>query len=132
MLQKKRSRKAGAVVELAVSLPLLLLLVMGSVEACTMIFLDHSLTVTAYEGIRVAVRYDSTNEMTLSRCEEIIEARRINGAVVEIVPDDCDYRFCALRREFLDRPLVLRRPHAVGANHHGERVVSFTNINVAR
>jgi len=88
MLQKKRSRKAGAVVELAVSLPLLFLLVMGSIETCTMIFLDHSLTVTAYEGIRVAVRYDSTTEMTRDRCEEIIAARRVNGAVVEIVPED--------------------------------------------
>jgi len=49
------SRRAVAASELAVCLPILVLLVLAMIESCTMIFLKQSLTVSAYEGIRKAI-----------------------------------------------------------------------------
>ena len=79
-------RRGAAVVELAVCLPAIVLLILGSIEACTMIFLEHGLTITSYEGARVAVNYDGTNADVLTRCNEIIGQRHIHGAQVSINP----------------------------------------------
>ena len=79
-------RRGAAATELALCLPLLVMLVLASIEACTMIFLDHSLTITSYEGVRVAINYDATNADVIDRCEEIIEQREVNDATISIDP----------------------------------------------
>jgi Flp pilus assembly protein TadG len=81
-------RRGAAAVELAICLPLIVLLVMASIEACTMIFLDHSLTIASYEGVRAGINYDGTNADVLARCNEIINQRSIKGAQVSINPGD--------------------------------------------
>ena len=55
------TRRAAAAAELAICLPLIVMLVMASIEACTMIFLDHGLTIASYEGVRVAINFDGTS-----------------------------------------------------------------------
>jgi hypothetical protein len=62
------------------------MLVLASIEACTMIFLDHSLTITSYEGVRVAINYDATTAAVNARCNQIISQRSVNGASVSIAP----------------------------------------------
>jgi len=86
--QGKVERRGAAAVELAICLPLLVLLVMASIEACTMIFLDHSLTIASYEGVRAGINYDGTNADVLSRANAIINSRDIKGATVELNPLD--------------------------------------------
>ena len=49
-----------------------------------MVYLRHSLTIASYEGIRVAINYDSTNPKVLSRCNTLIEARKVNDAEISI------------------------------------------------
>ena len=83
---RKKLRRAAAATELALCLPLIVFLMLASIEACTMIFLDHSLSITSYEGVRVAVNYDATNSGVLARCDQIITQREINGATVAIDP----------------------------------------------
>ncbi len=56
-----------------------------------MIFLDHSLEIASYEGVRVAVNFDSTNASVLSRCNEIINERHVVGATVGINPSDVSH-----------------------------------------
>ena len=46
--QKRQSRRAAAVVELAVCLPLLFTIFFGSIEACNVIFLKQAVTAAAY------------------------------------------------------------------------------------
>lgn len=79
-------RRAAAAAELAICLPLLVMLMLASIEACTMIFLDHSLSIAAYEGARVAIAYDATSTKVHDRCDEMIEARDIEGATVSLTP----------------------------------------------
>jgi hypothetical protein len=82
------ARRGAAVAELAICLPLLVLLVMASLEACSMIFLDHGLTITSYEGTRVAINFDGTNADVLARCNQILTQREIADATVSLNPAD--------------------------------------------
>ncbi len=68
-------RRGVAAVEFAVCLPVIVLLVFGSIEASSFIFLKQSLSVAAYEGIREAVRSGSTTDTALARAESILSAR---------------------------------------------------------
>lgn len=49
-----------------------------------MIFLNHSLTIAAYEGIRVAINYDGTNTDVMARCNEIITEREVNNSSISL------------------------------------------------
>jgi hypothetical protein len=53
-----------------------------------MIFLDHSLSIASYEGVRVGINYDGTNADVLAQCEEILDQRRVEDADIEINPAD--------------------------------------------
>jgi Flp pilus assembly protein TadG len=88
--RRETPRRGAAAVELAICLPLLVLLVMASIEACTMIFLDHSLTIASYEGVRAGINYDGTNADVLARANAIINSRDIQGAQVTIDPPDVE------------------------------------------
>jgi Flp pilus assembly protein TadG len=88
--RRETPRRGAAAVELAICLPLLVLLVMASIEACTMIFLDHSLTIASYEGVRAGINYDGTNADVLARANAIINSRDIQGAQVTINPPDVE------------------------------------------
>lgn len=85
---KRPTRKGAAVAELAVCLPAIVMLVMGAIECCNMIFLRQSLHVTAYEGIRIAIRDGSDSTAVWDRCQRVIAERDINGSQVVITPSE--------------------------------------------
>ncbi len=78
----KRNRRGVAAVEFAVCLPMLVLLVFGSIEASSFIFLKQSLNVAAYEGIREAIRNGSSNATGSNRSVNILRARNVNDFIV--------------------------------------------------
>jgi hypothetical protein len=53
------------------------LLVFGAIEASSFIFLKQSLNVAAYEGIREAIRIDSSNNNGADRAQNILSSRRV-------------------------------------------------------
>jgi len=74
-----RSKRRGvAAVEFAVCLPVLALLVFGSIEASSFIFLKQSLNVAAYEGIRESIRIGSSNANGVNRAQNILTAHAVN------------------------------------------------------
>lgn len=79
-----RRSRGLAVVELAVCLPVIVILILGAIEACTMIFLKQSLHIAAYEGARVAIDNRATNQRVEDRCQQILDERRIRGATIEL------------------------------------------------
>jgi Flp pilus assembly protein TadG len=81
-------RRGAAVAELAICLPLIVLLLLASIEACSMIFLEHGLTIASYEGVRAAIPYDATNADVLDRSNEIITQRTIADATVSTNPSN--------------------------------------------
>ncbi len=84
-----RSRRSGAAtVELAVCLPVILTLVLGTIEVCTMVFLKQSLTIAAYEGARVAISQNATNDRVLAACNQILTDRKVRNARIRLTPSD--------------------------------------------
>jgi len=81
-------RRAVASAELAVCLPVLVLLVFGSIEATCFIFLQQSLQVAAYEGARDACRIDATHAAATARARTILDSRDVQGASIQFIAND--------------------------------------------
>ncbi len=81
-----RSRRGVAASELAVCLPIIVLLVLATIEACSMVFLKQSLTVASYEGIRVAIDKGATATTVQAACQQVLTDRKIGGATITLTP----------------------------------------------
>jgi hypothetical protein len=73
---------------LAVCLPIVVLLVIATMEACSAVFLKQSLTVAAYEGVRVALNEGATAKSVQDTCNRILADRRVKGARVRVRPSN--------------------------------------------
>lgn len=83
-----RRVRGAAVVEVTVCLPVILLFVFASVEACSMVYLKQSLTVSAYEGGRTAIEPGCTSSEVITSCEQVLSDRGVQGAQITITPAD--------------------------------------------
>jgi Flp pilus assembly protein TadG len=85
---KRRRRRAVAATELAVCLPVVVLLVLGTIEACSMIFLKQSLSVAAYEGARTAIVPGKTEDDVKTACLQVLAERKVTGGQVTVTPSN--------------------------------------------
>jgi Flp pilus assembly protein TadG len=85
---KTAQRRGAAAVELALCLPVLLLLFFGALECCNMAFLNQTLSVAGYEGVRHAIQFNATNQTAMQHSEVVLTARNVNGATVSFDPPD--------------------------------------------
>ncbi|MBX3445050.1 MAG: pilus assembly protein [Planctomyces sp.] len=83
---RRDSRRGLAVVELAISLPLLLMLTFATIEASNAIYLKQSLTLAAYEAARTATGPGGTEDDGQLRADEILGARNIRNSSVSFSP----------------------------------------------
>lgn len=74
--------------EFAVLLPVLVLILMGTIETCTMIFMQQSLHIAAYEGARVAIVPDSDADDVRNAAIRLLDIRRIKDASITVTPND--------------------------------------------
>lgn len=82
----RNDRTGAAVVELAVCLPVFLLLIFSVIEVGDMLFLKQSIYTAAYEGTRVAIRDTSKLAEVNSRCNAILTARGVKSGTVTVQP----------------------------------------------
>lgn len=80
------NRQGAAMVELAVCLPLLMIISFGAIETANAIFLKQIIAQVAYEGARTAAQPDSTVGEIQNCCKAIYTARRIKGVTVTVTP----------------------------------------------
>lgn len=85
---RRQKPRGVAATELAVCLPIIVLIVVATIEACSAVFLKQSLTVAAYEGVREAIDEGGTSASVKAVCDQILADRRINGATVTVTPSD--------------------------------------------
>lgn len=83
-------RRAAAVVEFAVCLPLLMLIVLGAIEATHAMFLKQALSAAAYEGMRVAIEPRSTQAEAIEQANNILRSRLVNGSRLVFNPANID------------------------------------------
>lgn len=83
-----RNRSGAAAVELAIVLPVFMVILFGTIETCQMIFLQQSLEIAAYEAVRVAIVPDTDIDRIKAAANALLTARRVNGAVISITPSD--------------------------------------------
>jgi hypothetical protein len=79
-----RPRRGLAVVELAVCLPVIVLIVMASIEACSMIFLQQTLSTTAYETARFASAPRAHAADAIARGQQVLDDRDVNAASIAV------------------------------------------------
>ncbi len=87
-MRRKRSPHGVSTVELAVCLPVIVLIVFASIEACSMIYLQQTLQTAAYETARFAVTPRSTSDIASARGVQVLEDRRVTGGTITFTPDD--------------------------------------------
>ena len=83
---RHRRRQGAAVVEFAVCLPLILLVAFGAVEAAGMLFLRQTLVQAAYEGAKVIVRNEGTEDQSRAIMDAVIAGRRLQGVSIQFNP----------------------------------------------
>lgn len=90
VLRKVSNRRGAATVELAVCLPVIVILAIGSMESASMIFLRQALVQSAYESIKEAVRTNGSQATAVTRAEEVLAFRDITGQSVTFEPSNVD------------------------------------------
>lgn len=87
--KRRRNRRLGVeIVELAFALPVMVVIVFGTLETCELLFTKQSLAVAAYEAGRVSARPNGSAATAQTRFDQIMAARRINNATLTITPAD--------------------------------------------
>ena len=85
---KQNIRRGAALVEFAVCMPVVMILILGSMEATSAIFVRQALTTSAYEGIREAIRLNSTTSNATNRAQAVLTARQIRSSTIRFTPAD--------------------------------------------
>lgn len=86
--KKKSDRRGVATVEFAVLLPIMVLILMGTIECTSMIFLQQSLEIVCYETVRTAARPQAVNADANARSTELVTDRGLVGCTVTVDPLD--------------------------------------------
>jgi Flp pilus assembly protein TadG len=88
MKTSRTDREGVAAVEFAVCLPVMLLIVLATIEACTMVFLKQSLSIAAYEGARAALVQSASTANVQRVAQQVLTERRVNGGTVLLSPSN--------------------------------------------
>jgi hypothetical protein len=88
LMRRSGSRHGVAATELAVCMPVIVLIVLATIEACAMIFLQQSLSVAAYEGARVSLAPGAQASNVVAQCQLILDDRDVRGAQIDVSPGD--------------------------------------------
>ena len=83
-------RRGVATVELAICLPVILLLVVGAIEGSNFIYLKQAATAAAYESAQTLTRVGGTKAKAESRAAEVLSARSIDQSTITFTPADPD------------------------------------------
>lgn len=83
-------RRGAAAVEAAFCFPIIIILMMGTLEICAGIYLKESVSICAFEGCRVGIRRRSTREQVIARVKEVLADRQVvlpDDSAIEVLPD---------------------------------------------
>ena len=80
-------REGAAIVEFAVCLPLIVLIVLGTIEAGSLLFLKQTLVQAAYEGAKVAIA-SGDSEQVEAVVDAVADSRNLTDVSIQFTPSD--------------------------------------------
>ncbi|TWT99616.1 TadE-like protein [Botrimarina colliarenosi] len=83
---QSNDRSGVAATEFAICLPVLMLLLLGTLESCSMIFLKQSLSIAAYEAGHTALLPNATDSDIRTAGEGVLTDRRIQNGAIQVLP----------------------------------------------
>ena len=89
LLKRKASlnqRRGAAAVELAVCVPILLLVLVATVDVCGMFHIQQSLKISAYEGARIGIVPGAEVDNVSFQCGAILDAQGVKSYSVTMTP----------------------------------------------
>lgn len=89
-IARVKPRRGAAAVEFAVCLPVVLLIVFGSIQAASMLFLRQATIQAAYEGVKVAIRDRGTDDKVREAAQAVLDGRQLTGVNIDIQPSNVD------------------------------------------
>lgn len=90
-------RRGAAAVEAAICIPIIIVMMMGTLEVCAGIYLKESISICCFEGCRLGTRRRATREMVQARVEEVLAQRGVTlpengeGDAVGILIEPADF-----------------------------------------
>lgn len=81
-----RSRRAAAVVEFAIIFPVFVAILVGTIEACGMVFLRQSVEMAAYEATRVAIVNQTKADQVQQAAKVVLDSRKVRDYTIKITP----------------------------------------------
>ena len=93
-------RRGAAATELAVCLPVLTLVVFGSIQACNLIYLKHGVVTAAYEGTLELAKRNATSASIVARAEQVLSARGITASQIRVLPAGTEIAAAAVGTPF--------------------------------
>ena len=97
----RRRRRGTAVPELAICLPVLFVIIFGSIEITNLIFLRQTLVEASYEGALLGSQKNTTEAEILQRVQATLAARDIEGGSVWVdVTSAANYDALAVGESF--------------------------------
>jgi Flp pilus assembly protein TadG len=86
--RRKHARSGAAALEFAIIAPVLLIILLGTIETCSMIFLQQSLTIGAYEAARVSIIPNATTSDVVDAAEKLLDTRKVQGYSITVTPSN--------------------------------------------
>jgi Flp pilus assembly protein TadG len=84
----RRKRRGIAAVEFAVVSPLFVAILLGTIEACSMVFLRQSVELAAYEAARVAIVTQTKTDQVQQAAKNVLDSRKVKDYAIKITPTD--------------------------------------------
>ncbi|MFK8112821.1 MAG: TadE/TadG family type IV pilus assembly protein [Rubripirellula sp.] len=85
---QRRSSDGIAIVELAICLPIIVLILLATIEACEMLQLQQNVATTAYEGARIGIMPGAEAAKVQLQCKMLLDDRSITNYTISTSPSD--------------------------------------------
>lgn len=77
------SRSGMAVTELAICLPVVVLILMAAIQGAELMFLKQSVAIAAYEGCRAALKPNASTAAATAAAASVLNDRNIRNATID-------------------------------------------------
>ena len=85
---RRSSDRGVAIVELAICLPIIVLILLATIEACVMLQLQQNVASTAYEGARIGIMPGMDASVIQLQCQMLLDDRNISNYTITTNPSD--------------------------------------------